>query len=555
MDVAKSRLARAVGAIKSARPHNLRIPMLFAPKVVNLRVDLAAVGIATLVFWLATTPVSAYFIQGDTPAQDYVALAWSQGCWEHVTEKMFAVTLLTPLFVLFGSSPYWETAILAGAAMVSVVTTYELSRSLTKSQVGGLFAALLLTALPAFQFFSHTYFGYQTPCLLLAWLAVHRKRWGWAGFWFGLSFVAHFNALVPIALSVCALFVAHIRDLSWRSKLRLVCGGLAPLVCVEGLFFFYTGDPLIWSRGILAVISNFSGATASGLAAVAHPNWWWLIETVISNNGASNSAILAVGMLAPVVLRGNKTGMALGLSFFGAALFYSLQAGIGRSLMLARSLAILYPFWAVCASAALLFFTKLLSSTHRIREFGTGLIILGLFGAAGQTAFFLRDFSATLQPQVAQWFKAAASEHRPIKYSGSTWAAMYWAQAYGVELLVGDAYWIEENDPGQAVLIFEGRAPRELSPDGYRIASFFIKSTVDTMYPALTVQAGIFRRVELWWPTNPSHSIKPPRPTNRGNASFYYTGVGCYTAPRFMHGTMHFYELVWHKFVHLLKYR
>ena len=521
----------------------------------DLRLDLAAVGVVTLLFWLATTPGSAYFIQGDTPAQDYVALAWSQGCWEHVTEKMLAVVLLTPLFVFFGPSPHWETALLAGASVVSVVTTYELSRLLTKSRLGGLIAVLLLTALPAFQFFSHTYFGYQLPCLLLAWLAVQRKQWGWAGFWFGLSFVAHFNALVPIVLSVCSLFVTHIRYLPWRSKIRLVVGGLAPLVCVEGLFFMYTGDPLIWSRGILAVISKFSGATAAGLAVVAHSNWWWLIETVVSNNGALNSAVLALGTLAPLVFRGNKTGAALGLSFLGAALFYSLQAGIGQSLMLARSLAVLYPFWVVCASAVLLFLTKLLSASHRIYELAAGAILLGLFGATVHTGLFLRDFSATLQPQVAEWFRAAAAEHRPIKYSGSTWSAMYLAQAYGVELLVGDVRWIEANDPGQAILIFEGQAPTGLVSDGYKIESFLTKSTADTMYPALTVQAGIFRRVELWRPTRPSQSIKPTSVTNRENASFYYAGAGCYTPPRFMYGAMHFYELLWYKFVNLLKFR
>lgn len=200
--------------------------------------------------------------------------------------------------------------------------------------------------------------------------------------------------------------MTHIRYLPWRSKLQLVFGGLAPLVCVEGLFFIYTGDPLIWSRGILAVISKFSGATVAGLAAVAHPNWWWLMETVVSNNGASNSAVLALGTLVPFVFRGNKTGMALGLSFLGAALFYSLQAGVGRSLMLARSLAVLYPFWVVCASAVLLCVTKLLSASQRIRELGAGAILLGLFGATVQTGLFLRDFSATLQPQVAEWFMA-----------------------------------------------------------------------------------------------------------------------------------------------------
>lgn len=551
----KHKWVGAAGATIAVGMHKPHTQQLFALRAKNLRLDLAAVGAVTLLFWLATTPGSAYFIQGDTPAQDYVALAWSQGCWEHVTEKMLAVVLLTPLFVFFGPSPNWETALLAGASVVSVVTTYELSRLLTKSRCGGMFAVLFLTALPAFQFFSHTYFGYQVPCLLLAWLAVQRKQWGWAGFWFGLSFVAHFNALVPIVFSVCSLFVTHIRYLPWRSKLQLVFGGLAPLVCVEGLFFIYTGDPLIWSRGILAVISKFSGATVAGLAAVAHPNWWWLMETVVSNNGASNSAVLALGTLVPFVFRGNKTGMALGLSFLGAALFYSLQAGVGRSLMLARSLAVLYPFWVVCASAVLLCVTKLLSASQRIRELGAGAILLGLFGATVQTGLFLRDFSATLQPQVAEWFMAAAAEHRPIKYSGSTWSAMYLAQAYGVELLVGDARWIEANDPGQAVLIFEGQAPAGLVPDGYKIEALLTKPTADAMYPALTMQAGIFRRVELWRPTRPSQPIKPTSSTNLGNASYYYAGAGCYTPPRFMHGAMHFYELLWYKFVNLLKFR
>ena len=546
------KLAGAIETKKAAGKYNFQQPELFVRRAVKIRFDLAAVSIAALVFWLVATPASAFFIQSDTPAQDYVALAWSQGCWEHVTEKMLAVVLLTPLFVVFGPSPHWETALLAGASVVSVATTYELSRWLTKSRIGGLVAALLLTSLPAFQFYNHTYFGYQAPCLLLAWLSVLRKKWGWVGFWFSLSFVAHFNALVPIALSICTLVATHIRYLPWHRKLRLVFGGLAPLLYVEGLFFIYTGDPLIWSRGILAVISKFSGATVEGLSAVAHPNWWWLIETVVSNNGAVNSALLALGTLAPLVFRGNKTGMALGLTFLGAALFYFLQAGIGRSLMLARSLAVLYAFWVVCASAVLIFLTKLLPTAHRIRVLGMGAVLLGLFGATVQTGFFLHDFSTTLQPQVAKWFMAAAAQQRPIKYLGSTWSAMYLAQAYGVELLVGDARWIEANDTGQAVLIFEGQAPSGLVPDGYRIERFLAKSRADSIYPALTVQAGIFRRVELWWPTGPSQSIKPLSATNLGNASYYYAGAGCYTPPRFMYGTMHYYELLWYKFLKLL---
>jgi len=100
---------------------------------------LIGVSAAALLFWIVVTPSSAYFLQPDTPTQNYVALAWSQGCWEYVTEKMLSV--------------------------------------------------LLTTALPAFQFFSHTYLGYIAPCLLPGWLAAYHRRWGW-GFalsWLSLS--------------------------------------------------------------------------------------------------------------------------------------------------------------------------------------------------------------------------------------------------------------------------------------------------------------------------------------------------------------------------------
>lgn len=130
------------------------------------RWDLIGVGFVALVFWLIATPPSAYFLQIDTAAQDYVALALTRNCWEFFTEKMLAVLLLHPLFWLFGPSPYWETALLAVAATLNGIAAYELARLSSDSRLAGIVALLLLNALPFVQFFNRAYFGYLFPCVL-----------------------------------------------------------------------------------------------------------------------------------------------------------------------------------------------------------------------------------------------------------------------------------------------------------------------------------------------------------------------------------------------------
>ena len=138
----------------------------------NVRWDWILLGVGALIFWGATTTPSAYFLHFDAGTQDVMALAMNQGCWEYATEKYFAILLLALVFKVLGASVLWETLILIAASAVTVVGVYELTRVMTDSKWAGLMSALLLIALPAFQYFSRTHLGYVTTLLVLAWLAV-----------------------------------------------------------------------------------------------------------------------------------------------------------------------------------------------------------------------------------------------------------------------------------------------------------------------------------------------------------------------------------------------
>lgn len=518
------------------------------------RWDLIVVGAATLLFWAVTTSPNAYFIQSDTPAQDSMALAWTYNCWEYITEKLLSVVLLAPLFKLFGPSPHWETLLLMLMASISVAVIYELACLVGNSKLTGALTALFLVALPAFQFFSRTYLGYITPFLLLGWLAVFHKRWGWAGIWFGLAFTAHFMSVVSIGIFTLALFIFNLRHESWKQWLAFCLGGLAPLAVIEGLYFFYLGHvyAFVWIRSIFTV--TWKSTTYS--AFHTSPKWLWLIETVSHSNGLLVSVLLAVGLLSPFVFRHNKTALALSVSSIALAAFHLIQAGLGRSLVLPRLLAPAYPFWAFCAAATLAW-TINSRPQQTLRQIALGLSFF-TFGVLGvQNGLFMRQFTQTLYPQVEQWMLRAEAEGRSVRYEGNSWVALFYARIHGVEILVNDERWIKANAPGQAVLIFANGAPDTISHDGYTISSIGMDSATDGKYPALTYEANIPRRFELWWPDRANDSLEPSTPPNAGFAAFYYPGYGCIIPPAYNNGnqprTLHYYQLAWKKLVSFFK--
>ena len=114
-----------------------------------------------------------------------------------------------------------------------------------------------------------------------------------------------------------------------------------------------------------------------------------------------------------------------------------------------------------------------------------------------------------------------------------------------------DEQWIQADTPGQAVLIFANKAPNTLSRTNYTISDAVLESDYELTYPALTYEAAIPRRFELWWPNGPSQSAKPDSIPDFSQTAAYYSGAGCLTPPVYSNGDqprqLHFYQLVWKK--------
>ena len=504
------------------------------------RWDVIGIVGAALLLSLATTDSSAYFLHFDTPTQDYMAATWLQNCWEHVTEKILPVLLLAPFFWLFGPDPHWETLLLLIATAVSLATVYELTRLFNGSRLAGLMATLLLTALPAFQYFSRIHLGYPTPFLLLGWLMIWHKRWAWAGACFGLAITAHYNLWVPVGLSVLVLAVFSRPD-TWKNWLTFGLAFAVPLLAVDGLFFFYNGVAFEWNRSVFTEVLRLSKLGEGA----PKPNWLWVGQTVIASDGLILTLVLAIGVFTPLILfRRDKTGLALSLTFIAVATLYTVQAGLGRAFLVSRVLAPSYPFWAICSTTVV---SSLIDGLRQfsLKHISKGIIVIGLAGVITHTAIFIHQFTQTPYPRIEQVFVKAAKENRPVRHGGNRWIPLFFAQTYGVELLTNDSRWIEANTPGQAVLIFENQSPSILSRDNYQVESVEVSSAADAVYAGLTTEAAIPRHFEIWWPTGTSSSIG--KPSNMPQYSTYYGGSGCVTPPPYIKKTLYFYQLVWQK--------
>lgn len=443
-----------------------------------------------------------------------------------------------PIYKLFGPSQYWETILLMLAAAISVALVYELGRLLSGRRSVGLVAALLLTALPAFQYFSRTHLGYPMPFLLLGWLAAYHKRWNWVGLSFGLAITAHYNSWVPAGLSLAALAVFELRPATWKRWVGLGLCFAAPLLAMDGFYFLYTGIPFQWDREVFKEVLRLSAIGA----AAPHPNWLWVWQTIVASNGLPLALILLLGVAAVFVTWPNKVGVALAGTFTGLAALYTLQGGFGRALLVSRILATSYAFWSLGAALVIGFLITRIP-TGRVQQAAVAGVCLALFGLAANTLLFIRAFTQTAYPSVEGAVVRAAAEQRPVRYVGNFWIPSYFGQRNGVEALGGDYRWLDANAPGQAVLIFEGQTLTGLSQDHYQIETYSVDSQPDLIYPGLTEEAGILRRVEVWWPTEASQPIG--RPADMPINSVYYAGSGCVTPPAYANGQLHFYQLVW----------
>lgn len=376
--------------------------------------------------------------------------------------------------------------------------------------------------------------------MLLGWLAVCHRRWGWAGFLFGLSITAHFTAIFFITISIAAIGILHLRPAQWKMWLRLGLGLIIPILCTEGIFFLYLGVPFIWLKGILEVLRGFSQFHPEAKCA-----WLWVFESVVGSNGPWLGAVSAFSFAAPFILfKKDRGAFALSFASVGAVGLYTVQAGLGRSILYPIVLASLYPFWAICTGIAFSEAVKLLP-TPKAQHIGLAVVALMLVTAVAHTNVFMYRFLQTLYPSVEQWIAHAAAEKRPVRFvGGSAYMALYFARIHGTEMLVIDGRWIGERKPGQAVLIFgTSPSPAFLPCDGYTFTTIEGDASLDTVYPLLAQPDGseafIPRYFELWWPAHAAEPLDktPPLP------AAYYSGTGCVTRPAYGYGTMHFYQL------------
>jgi len=506
------------------------------------RWDWIALGVGAIIFWGLTTTPSAYFLHFDAGTQDVMALAMTQGCWEYATEKYFAILLLAVVFKILGASVLWETLILIAASAVTVVGVYELTRVMTDSKWAGWLSALSSIALPAFQYFSRTHLDYVTTLLVLAWLAVWRERWGWAGLLFSFAFAAHFNAAVAIGLSIGMLALFYLRPSNWKKWAHLAIAIIFPILFIDFLFFLHTGQIFYWSLGTVGVSMRWSGVSSGSAPALQLVNLSWLPQTVVGSNGVLLSMLLALSAIAPVLLWKNHKAFAMTVAFLGTGIFYG-AVGATRESFVSRALAPSYPFWAMGAGVVMSWLIERLPKFKQVAL--SGAVIL-LCVSILSTGFFIREFTQTLHPQVEAWVLRAAKEGRPIRHVGNPWLVLFFAQANRVEVVSGDTIWIEDNKPGQAMLIFEGRAPDSISREGYVIDSIEMNRKVDDTYPVITQEAMLASRYEVWMPTRPSEPIPPIDLTRpQKSLTYHYSATQCVTPPPFGNGTLYYYQLVW----------
>jgi hypothetical protein len=400
-----------------------------------------------------------------------------------------------------------------------------------------------LASLPAFQYFSRTHLGYVAPFLLLAWLAIWRDKWQWAGFCFSLAILAHFNAVLAVGLSCCSLGLFYFRPRYWRKWFDFVVAGLLPIISVEFLFFIYYGQVFQWTRGTLGVGLRWSGTSGSSAVNVSAPNLLWLPQVMVGSNGWLLSAVLLLSIFAIAIYRKDKYGFTLNLTFLSAIFGYVIIA-VMRGDFVSRALAPYYPFGSVGAATVLWWAVARITSI-RLRGAVYVIILASLTMLFVSSLVFIRGFTQTLHPQIEQWIIRAANEKRSVRHLGNPWIPLFYADIHGVEFVSGYDGWIERNQPGQSILIFESTTPSSWKPIGYYLETIEMPSYYDSLYPVLTSESNISRRFEVWWPTQTPQIVEPQGDLPIGRVAIHYSGKGCVTPPPFGNGTLYYYQLAW----------
>jgi hypothetical protein len=181
---------------------------------------------------------------------------------------------------------------------------------------------------------------------------------------------------------------------------------------------------------------------------------------------------------------------------------------------------------------------------NRFKNIGWGAIFLALIFNLINTSVFMREFTQTLNPTLEKWIREASQAQRPIRHIGEPWTPIFWAHVYGAEILSGDTSWAERNETTGAVLIFDGTAPATLTREKYQIEYIESNRLVDAIYPVLTQEALIPRRLERWLPLE---AAKPLANIPQTGVIYHYAPGSCMTPPLFGNGTLHYYQLLFAK--------
>lgn len=498
------------------------------------------VAILVILTLIIGTVPSGYFLHLDTSNQNVAALSLIRGCFEYSSEKMWTVLVLAGTYGIFGANPQYEIVLHLLHTVASCVLIYRITTTLTKDEWGGVLAIGLCLALPAFQYFTRTYWSYAVPLILLTmWFAIRRK-YVIAGLATSLTLLAHFSSLAPLGLLWLYLFYELFQQRDWQTFLKCCVAVLAPIVVVELLFLLYYGpeSPLLWTFGTLNALTNHSDAAYQ-------PNPLWFPQGVIGSNGGVRSLLLGVAFASLWFLRGNPRLQKVALLGLGSAVFYWVQGTLGRGTLFTKAFTLLYPFWSILVAYVAVELWKSIRKNGLYVRLGAALIVWGL---AFSTAFFIRDFTQT--PQLLRAAVYQDYDYPILATAGSTiYNPAFYALLHQQETIYGTTpeEWPAFVAQSSPIIINSGASLKNTAMiAGYDLVTDVnLNKPAHNRFPVLNAEAGLDQTLEVWLPDTfaqdahfqtESAKISPP-----GNL---YSGSGCLSPKPYGNGTQYFYELV-----------
>ncbi len=421
---------------------------------------------------------------------------------------------------------------------------YRITTRLTNDEWGGVVAVGLCLALPAFQYFTRTYWSYAVPLLLITlWFAIQRK-YVQVGVFTGLTLLAHFSSLVPLGLLWLYLFFELYQARNWQTFLKCCLAVFAPIVVVELLFLAYYGPetPLLWTLGTLNALTNHSGVAYD-------PNLFWFPLGIVGSNGWLPALLLCTALGAAWYLRNNVYLQKIALMGLGVAAFYWTQGALGRGTLFTKAFTLLYPVWAILAAFVFVQIWKQQYKVQRYLQLGT---VVFVWSIALSTALYMRSFTQT--PQLVRAEVYQSYDYPVLAIGGSTiYTPAFYALHSEQETIYGTTadQWAMFVEATQPIIVNSGDSlvGQDLIGNYELSQSVDLQTPMNNRFPILNEEAGLDRTLEVWLPTsmqNNAHfqvdgaTISPP-----GN---FYPGTGCLSKKPYGNGTQYFYELVLERF-------